>query len=100
MLKDIDTTKINTGILYERTMQLANLYNFNLSDSLNTADYSYFKQAVLELYNASKGKKFKHSLKLAEEVKGLSQFAQSNAVNFGIINTDFNILANWENSDY
>ncbi|MDI1317712.1 hypothetical protein [Flavobacterium sp.] len=41
-LTEIDTTKIKSGILYERTMQLANLYNFNLSDSLNTADYSYF----------------------------------------------------------
>ena len=100
MLGDVDTTKINTGILYERTLQLANLYNFNLSDSLNTADYSYFKQAVLELYNASKGKKFKHSVKLAEEVEGLPLFAQSNAVNFGIINTDFNILASWEGSKY
>ncbi|WP_445453258.1 T9SS type A sorting domain-containing protein [Flavobacterium sp. 25HG05S-40] len=100
MLGTIDTSKINTGILYERTLQLANLYNFNLSDSLNTADYSYFKQAILELCNASKSKKFIHSKKLEEDVESKPYFNQSNAVQFGIINTDFNILASWEGSEY
>jgi hypothetical protein len=42
-LTNIDTTKIKSGILYERTLQFANLYNFNLSDSSNTANYNYFK---------------------------------------------------------
>lgn len=100
MLGNIDTTKINTGILYERTIQLANLYNFNLSDSLNTADYSYFKQAILELYNASKSKKFVHSKKLETILGENAQLNQSNKVNFGFINTDFNILADWEGSNY
>ena len=97
-LTNIDTTKIKSGILYERTMQLANLYNFNLSDSSNTANYNYFKQATLELHNASKGKKFLHSMNLEKNVEKFD--LQKNKVAFGIINTDFQILSDWENSAY
>lgn len=97
-LADIDTTKIISGILYERTMQLANLYNFNLSDSLNTADYNYFKQSILELYNASKTKRFVHSKILEKIVEEKNYLNYS--VPIGIINTDFEILSDWENSEY
>lgn len=100
LLGKIDTTKITTGILYERTLQLANLYNFNLSDSLNTADYNYFKQALLELYNASKTKKFIHPNKVEEILATKTESLQKNTVIFGMINTDFNILSDWEESNY
>jgi len=99
-LGKIDTTKITTGILYERTLQLANLYNFNLSDSLNTADYNYFKQALLELHNASKSKKFIHPNKMELILEAKTESFPKNAVLFGMINTDFNILSDWEGSEY
>ena len=97
---DIDTTKITSGILYERTAQLANLYNFNLSDSLNTANYDYFKQSILELYNASKARKFMHSNSLENTIEENVAYRQKNVVPIGIINTDFQILSYWENSRY
>ncbi len=37
MLVDIDQSSVRTGIIYERTYQKANLYNYNSKDYSNTA---------------------------------------------------------------
>jgi hypothetical protein len=52
-LVNVNQTTITSGIIYERTMQLADLYNFNREENFNTADYQYFRQALLEMHNAS-----------------------------------------------
>jgi hypothetical protein len=100
LLVDIDTSKIKSGILYERTMQLANLYNFNSSDSLNTANYKYFKQALLELHNASKQQKFCKPKVLENRLKTMYSPQEKELVDIGILNTDFDILSDWGESPY
>jgi hypothetical protein len=100
LLVDIDTSKIKSGILYERTMQLANLYNFNSSDSLNTANYKYFKQALLELHNASKQQKFCKPNVLENRLKTMNSPQEKELVDIGILNTDFDILSDWGESPY
>ena len=57
-LSNVTQTSVTSGIIYERTLQLANLYNFNKSSTFNTANYDYFKQALLELNKASNNAKF------------------------------------------
>lgn len=52
-LSSISQTTVTSGIIYERTLQMANLYNFNKSATFNTANFDYFKQALLELNKAS-----------------------------------------------
>ncbi|WP_157504957.1 hypothetical protein [Flavobacterium tegetincola] len=41
MLVNIDQSTVRTGIIYERTYQKANLYNYNSKDYSHTAEYSY-----------------------------------------------------------
>lgn len=52
-LININQSSVDSGIIYERTMQLANLYNFNREEGFNIAYYKYFRQALLEIYNTS-----------------------------------------------
>jgi hypothetical protein len=50
---NVNQTTITSGIIYERTMQLVDLYNFNREENFNTAGSNYFKQALLEMHLAS-----------------------------------------------
>jgi hypothetical protein len=52
-LININKSTVNSGIIYERTMQLANLYNFNREEGFDSANYKYFRQVLLEMHNAS-----------------------------------------------
>ena len=45
-LSNVNQTSVTSGIIYERVMQIANLYNFNQSTTFNTANFSYFKQSL------------------------------------------------------
>jgi hypothetical protein len=48
MLVNIDKTTVSSGIIYERVAPFANLYSFNTNANRNTADFKFFKQALLE----------------------------------------------------
>ena len=54
----VDQSAVTSGIIYERTLPLADLYNFNRTDSSNIADFSYFRQSLLEMHRASNAQKF------------------------------------------
>lgn len=89
MLVDIDQSSVRTGIIYERTYQKANLYNYNSKDYSHTAEYSYFRQSLLEMHRASNATKF-ISLEQLEEL--LHDSYADNIVEIGILNTEFNVL--------
>jgi hypothetical protein len=89
LLIDIDKSTVTSGIIYERTLQLANLYNFNKVDSLNTANYGYYKQSLLELHRASNATRF---ISVDSLKSNLNKNAILNVVNIGILNTEFNII--------
>lgn len=90
LLVDIDKSLITSDIIYERTTPFANLYNFNSKDTCNTADYSYFRQSLLEMYRASNGQKFISLDSLTVSLK--NGLLTNNVVDVGILNTQFNII--------
>ena len=54
LLAPLDKSRITTGILYERVKPLANIDLFNIpSSDPFISENSYFRQAYLELFNAS-----------------------------------------------
>ena len=84
-IKQIDTTTLNSGILYDRVIPHAKLLTFNVKE--NTSDVIHFEQALNELYNASKKKKFVSVEKYRKNYE-----VKPNVVNIGIINTAFHYL--------
>lgn len=88
-LSSISQTTVTSGIIYERTLQMANLYNFNKSATFNTANFDYFKQALLELNKASNGTKFI----TVDNLKGrIANTINSDQVDVAILSSQFNIL--------
>ncbi|WP_298952133.1 hypothetical protein [uncultured Nonlabens sp.] len=87
-LVNVNQTGVTSGIIYERTLQLANLYNFNREEGFDTANYDYFKQALLEMHRASNDNLFVSSSVLKDQIKVESD----NIVPLGILNTDFQLL--------
>jgi hypothetical protein len=87
-LVNVNQTTITSGIIYERTMQLADLYNFNREENFNTATYDYFKQALLEMHSASNDNLFISSSQLNNQL----ELETNNIVPLGILNTDFQLL--------
>jgi hypothetical protein len=57
-LSNVPQNTVTSGIIYERTLQLANLYNFNKVSTFNQANFGYFKQALSEMRNASNNTRF------------------------------------------
>ena len=89
LLVNIDQSLVTSGIIYERTVQLANLYNFNTKGYANTANFDYFRQCLLEMYRASNGKKF---ISLDDLEGKINNSPTDNTVTIGILNTQFNVL--------
>lgn len=89
MLTNVNQSSVTSGIIYERTAQFANLYNFNKASDYNTANSKMFIQALAEMYNASNKAKFisNDALKLLTK-----STYQSNTVDLGILNTPFHAL--------
>lgn len=90
MLTNVNQSSVTSGIIYERVAQFANLYNFNVSDSLNIADFKYFKQALSEMHRASNKTKF---ISVEELNKRLEPNLYDNTIiDMAILNTPFQIL--------
>ena len=89
MLSNINQSSVTSGIIYERTAQFANLYNFNSASDYRTANYKMFIQALTEMYNASNKSKFISYDSLKELLKSTSQ---DNVVDLGILNTPFQAI--------
>ena len=87
-LNNVNQSAVSSGIIYERTMQLANLYNFNREEGFNVANYKYFKQALLEMHNASNKNLFVN----LDQLDGQLEQEAQNIVPIGILNTDFQLL--------
>lgn len=88
-LININQSSVTSGIIYERVIPAANLYNFNTVSTFNTANYSYFKQALSEMHRASNGTKFIS----IDNLKSLVSYTtNNNEVNLAILNTEFHIL--------
>lgn len=94
-LTNVNQTSVTSGIIYERVISAANLYNFNKVSTFNTANYSYFKQALSEMHRASNGSKF---ISLESFKALLVNTTANNTVDLAILNTQFQIL-NY-NEDY
>ncbi|MCF6128488.1 T9SS type A sorting domain-containing protein [Flavobacterium sp. AS60] len=89
LLTNIDKSLVTSEIIYERTLQLADLYNYNSEGYANTANFDYFRQSLLEMYRASNAKKF---ISLDELDSKISNSTDDNIVSIGILNTQFNVL--------
>lgn len=88
-LSNINQITVTSGIIYERVVQLSNLYNFNKTTSFNTANFDYFKQCLFEMNSASNGTKFI----TVDNFKNLvASTTYANEVDVAILNTQFNIL--------
>lgn len=90
MIKNLDKSDFTSGILLDRSMNFSNIDHFNSEENKNPADFSYFKQALLDLYNASNKSKFISSKELKQELR--ENKTSSNIVNIGIISADYNKL--------
>jgi hypothetical protein len=87
MLTNVDQSSVTSGIIYERVMPLANLYNYNQTH--DTATLEYFEQAFSELNRASNQQKFMPYTTLRQLYTSLNQ---TDVVDIGIMNTQFSVL--------
>lgn len=91
MLSNINQTSVTSGIIYERTLPIANLYEHNQQGSNhNKADYKLFRQALLELHKASNYTKLISLSELESRIANDQNL--ENVVNIGIINSPFHVL--------
>ncbi len=88
-LTNINQTSVSSGIIYERVISTANLYNFNKVHTFNTANFPYFKQALSEMHRASNDTKF-ISLDAFKNI--VTNSTATNEVDVAILNTEFHIL--------
>ena len=88
-LININQSSVSSGIIYERVITVANLYNFNKVSTFNTANLPYFKQALSEMYNASNSLKFES---LDQFKNKIANTTANNEVDVAILNTQFHIL--------
>jgi hypothetical protein len=87
-LVTVNQASVTSGIIYERVVQFANLYNFNREADFDTADYTYFKQALSEMHRASNEVLFVNR----SEFDDLIHQETNQVVPLGILNTDFQLL--------
>lgn len=88
-LSNIPQTTVTSGIIYERVIPVANLYNFNTVSTFNTANFPYFKQALSEMRIASNDTKF---IPLDAFKNLVNATTNANEVDVAILNTQFNVL--------
>ena len=88
-LSNVSQTSVTSGIIYERVLSSANLYNFNKVSTFNTANFPYFKQALSEMRRASNNTKF-ISLDAFKNLVSVNKI--QNEVDVAILNTQFHIL--------
>ena len=87
MLVDIDQTDFTSAVLYDRTVPWASLHNFN--ELHNTSDKNHFRQALLELHNASLQELFIDPFQLEQLTTHHSVVSE---VDLGILNVSFHKL--------
>jgi hypothetical protein len=87
-LQNVNQSTVTSGIIYERTLQLANLYNFNREEGFNSANATYFKQAFQEMHIASNEVLFKNNQQLENQIA----LENENVAPIGILNTNFQLL--------
>ena len=88
-LSNIPQTSVTSGIIYERVIPVANLYNYNATTTFNTANYSYFKQVLSEMHLASNATKF---ISVAALKNIVQPTVNENEVDLALLNTQFSIL--------
>ncbi len=88
-LTNINQSSVRSGIIYERVMQIANIYNFNTTSTFNTANFNYFKQALDEMNRSSNGTKF---ITLDNFKNLISTTTDLNQVDLSILNTQYHVL--------
>jgi hypothetical protein len=57
-LSNVPQNTVTSGVIYERVITAANLYNFNKVTTFNQANFGYFKQALSEMRSASNNTRF------------------------------------------
>lgn len=87
LFENLDKSKIETGILYDRVVPFAQLDQFNVK--LDTANFKLFRQAWSELYNASYNPDFEDFQKLNNALKANEK---PDEVIMGLINMPFQII--------
>lgn len=88
-LSNIPQSSVTSGIIYERVISAANLYNFNKVSTFNTANFPYFKQAFSEMRRASNHTKF---ISIEAFTNLVAANTTPNEVDLALLNTQFNIL--------
>lgn len=87
MLINISKTTVTSGIIYERVTPFSNLYHYNTKATRNTADFQFFKQALLEMHLASNAARFVSIETLNSRLSPILN--NDSSVNMGILNTPF-----------
>jgi hypothetical protein len=90
VFQNISRVDASTGILYERVIPFAQLYNYNSKVSpVDTSNSVHFMQAHFELYNAA----FQPSAKLPFDSDSLEALINgNNRIDIGILHYKFNTL--------
>jgi hypothetical protein len=88
-LTNVNQTSVSSGIIYERVMQIANIYNFNRTSTFNTANFNYYKQALDEMNRASNGSKF---ITLESFKNLVASTTATNEVDLSLLNTQYHVL--------
>ncbi|MGJ3234722.1 T9SS type A sorting domain-containing protein [Marivirga sp.] len=87
LFENLDKSKIETGILYDRVVPFAQLDQFNAKQ--DTANFKLFRQAWSELYNASYNPDFEDFQKLNNALKANEK---PDEVIMGLIHMPFQII--------
>ena len=90
--KNVSRTEATTGILYERVIPMAQLYNFNSNLSpVDTSNYDHFLQSYYELYKATF---IPVSNYFPFDIDSLKSLTKENAavIDIGILHCKFNIM--------
>jgi hypothetical protein len=87
-LSNVPQNTVTSGIIYERVITAANLYNFNKVSTFNQANFGYFKQALSEMRNASNNTRFVS----LDQFKTTVAATTGNVVDVAILNTQFQVL--------
>jgi hypothetical protein len=87
-LQNVNQSTVTSGIIYERVITAANLYNFNKVTTFNQANFGYFKQALSEMHLSSNELLFKSRQQLQAQLN----LENENVIPTGILNTNFQLL--------
>ncbi|MFD0862712.1 T9SS type A sorting domain-containing protein [Sungkyunkwania multivorans] len=90
MIENLDKSRLNSGILLNRSGNFSSLERFNSEIKDDPVTYDYFKQALLDLHIASNRSQFISAKMLKDDLS--RNTSADDIVDFGIISADYEVL--------